>query len=91
MAFIRAQPARWGFCLGAAAYPEGHLETRDLARDVANLKLKVDAGADFLVTQLFFDNAHYFQLRGAGPGGRHRACPSCRASCPSRRWSRSSG
>ncbi len=60
--FIRSQPQRWGFCLGAAAYPEGHLETRDLSRDVANLKRKVDAGADFLVTQLFFDNARYFQF-----------------------------
>jgi methylenetetrahydrofolate reductase (NADPH) len=72
VAFIRAQPERWDFCLGAAAYPEGHVETRDLARDVANLKLKVDAGADFLVTQLFFDNARYFQFleraRGAGVG-----------------------
>jgi methylenetetrahydrofolate reductase (NADPH) len=70
--FIRAQPARWSFCLGAAAYPEGHLETRDLARDVANLKRKVDAGADFLVTQIFFDNAHYFtfveRAKAAGIG-----------------------
>ena len=70
VAFIHAEPKRWPFCLGAAAYPEGHLETRDLARDVANLKLKVDAGADFLVTQLFFENARYFQfverVRGAG-------------------------
>jgi methylenetetrahydrofolate reductase (NADPH) len=62
VAFIRAQPKRWDFCLGAAAYPEGHLENRDLARDVAHLKLKVEAGADFLVTQLFFDNARYFQF-----------------------------
>ncbi len=62
VAFIRSQPQRWSFCLGAAAYPEGHLETRDLARDLANLKGKVDAGADFLVTQLFFDNARYFQF-----------------------------
>ncbi len=62
VAFIRSQPRRWDFCLGAAAYPEGHVETRDLARDVAHLKAKVDAGADFLVTQLFFDNARYFQF-----------------------------
>ncbi len=72
VAFIRSEPRRWPFCLGAAAYPEGHLETRDLARDVANLKLKVEAGADFLVTQLFFDNARYFQFveraRAAGIG-----------------------
>jgi methylenetetrahydrofolate reductase (NADPH) len=62
VAFIRSQPKRWDFCLGAAAYPEGHLETRDLARDVAHLKIKVDAGADFLVTQLFFENDRYFQF-----------------------------
>jgi methylenetetrahydrofolate reductase (NADPH) len=70
VAFIRSEPRRWPFCLGAAAYPEGHVETRDLSRDLANLKVKVDAGADFLVTQLFFDNARYFQFldraRGAG-------------------------
>jgi methylenetetrahydrofolate reductase (NADPH) len=59
VAFIRAQPARWGFCLGAAAYPEGHPETRDLDADLRNLKTKVDAGVDFLVTQLFFQNAAY--------------------------------
>jgi methylenetetrahydrofolate reductase (NADPH) len=70
VAFIRSEPGRWPFCLGAAAYPEGHLETRDPARDVANLKVKVEAGADFLVTQLFFENERYFQFveraRGAG-------------------------
>jgi len=62
VAFIRSRPERWRFCLGAAAYPEGHVETRDLTADLANLKLKVDAGADFLVTQLFFENAHYFRF-----------------------------
>ena len=62
MAFVRSQPERWRFCVGAAAYPEGHPETRDLALDLAHLKLKVDAGVDFLVTQLFFENAHYFRF-----------------------------
>jgi len=62
VAFIRSQPQRWGFCVGAAAYPEGHVETRDLARDLQNLKVKVEAGSDFLVTQLFFENAHYFRF-----------------------------
>jgi len=62
VAFIRSQPQRWSFCLGAAAYPEGHVESRDLVLDLANLKLKVDAGVDFLVTQLFFDNVRYFQF-----------------------------
>ncbi len=62
VAFIRAQPRRWPFCIGAAAYPEGHVETPDLARDLENLKVKVDAGTDFLVTQLFFENGHYLRF-----------------------------
>ncbi len=62
VAYVRAQPARWSFCVGAAAYPEGHPETPDLARDLVHLKAKVDAGVDFLVTQLFFDNARYFRF-----------------------------
>jgi methylenetetrahydrofolate reductase (NADPH) len=62
VAFIRASPERWRFCVGAACYPEGHVETRDLARDLSHLKAKVDAGADFLVTQLFFDNGRYFSF-----------------------------
>jgi len=70
VAFIRSQPKRWDFCVGGAAYPEGHVETRDLARDLAHLKTKVDAGVDFLVTQLFFDNPRYFgfveRARAAG-------------------------
>ena len=70
VAFIRSQPKRWDFCLGGAAYPEGHLENRDLARDLVHLKAKVDAGVDFLVTQIFFDNPRYFgfvdRARAAG-------------------------
>jgi methylenetetrahydrofolate reductase (NADPH) len=50
------------FCLGSACYPEGHLETASRDRDLENLKLKVDAGLDFLITQLFFDNAFYFDF-----------------------------
>ncbi len=69
-AFVRSRPERWRFCVGAAAYPEGHVETRDLGQDLRNLKVKADAGADFLVTQLFFDNAKYFgfvdRARAAG-------------------------
>jgi methylenetetrahydrofolate reductase (NADPH) len=62
VAYVRAQPDRWRFCVGAAAYPEGHPETRDLARDLLHLKRKVEAGVDFLVTQLFFENSHYFRF-----------------------------
>ncbi len=50
------------FCLGGACYPEGHVETPDLDRDLEHLKLKVAAGAEFLVTQLFFDSALYFRF-----------------------------
>jgi methylenetetrahydrofolate reductase (NADPH) len=62
VAFVRSRPERWRFCVGAAAYPEGHVETRDLEADLAHLRTKVEAGVDFLVTQLFFDNAHYFRF-----------------------------
>jgi methylenetetrahydrofolate reductase (NADPH) len=58
--FIRRE---WSeLCIGAAAYPEGHLECPDRARDLAHLKAKVDQGVDFLITQLFFDNAFYFDF-----------------------------
>jgi methylenetetrahydrofolate reductase (NADPH) len=49
-------------CVGAAAYPEKHVECGNPAVDLANLKRKVDAGVDFLVTQLFFDNRKYFEF-----------------------------
>src|SRR5256712_11341977 len=52
-------------CIGAACYPEGHPETRDLVQDLRHCKSKVDAGADFLITQLFFDNRSYFQFLGS--------------------------
>ncbi|HYS81713.1 MAG TPA: methylenetetrahydrofolate reductase, partial [Anaeromyxobacteraceae bacterium] len=62
VAFIRGERERWRFCVGAAAYPEGHVESPDLAQDLANVRKKVEAGADFLVTQLFFHNGHYFRF-----------------------------
>ena len=56
--FIRDQGFR--FALGGACYPEGHVECRDLDADLTHLKAKVDRGLDFVITQLFFDNADYF-------------------------------
>lgn len=44
------------FCIGAACYPEGHIECAHKEDDIANLKIKVDSGVDFLTTQMFFDN-----------------------------------
>jgi len=48
--------------LGVAAYPEVHPEAANPAQDLANLKLKLDQGADFAITQLFFDNRFYFDF-----------------------------
>lgn len=49
-------------CIGAAAYPEGHLECRAQDLNLAYLQQKVAAGADFFITQLFFDNALYYSF-----------------------------
>ncbi len=65
--FIRG---RWPLCIGGAAYPEMHPDAPDADTDLANLLKKARAGANFLVTQLFFDNADYFtfveRARGLG-------------------------
>lgn len=49
------------YCIGVAGYPEGHPEAKSLDEDVINLKKKIEAGGDFVITQLFFDNVHYFR------------------------------
>jgi len=61
VAFIRQRHA--DLCIGAACYPEGHPEAPSKEKDLENLKRKVDAGADFLISQLFFDNRDFLDFR----------------------------
>lgn len=60
IAFLKG---RHDFCIGGACHPEVHPEARDMETDLTNLKRKVDSGCDYLVTQLFFDNADFYRFR----------------------------
>lgn len=59
---VKFAKPRYDFSIGGACYPEGHLESRSATQDLFHLKNKVDAGTDFLISQLFFDNEKFYRF-----------------------------
>jgi methylenetetrahydrofolate reductase (NADPH) len=59
MAFIRPQ---YGFCIGVAGYPEGHIDAPSKEKDIEYLKLKVDRGAEYIIANYFYDNQYFFDF-----------------------------
>lgn len=62
IAFIKSDPEFSGFGISGACYPEGHPEADNMISDILNLKKKIDAGAEHLVSQLFFDNKLFYDF-----------------------------
>ena len=52
----------YDFCIGAAGYPEGHIESENIDKDIEFLKLKIENGAEYIVAQYFYDNQYYFDF-----------------------------
>lgn len=67
---VRQVKSQGDFCVGAACYPEGHVQSRSKSEDIRHLREKVDCGCDFLTTQMFFDNNilynFLYRIREAG-------------------------
>jgi methylenetetrahydrofolate reductase (NADPH) len=59
LAFVRP---RYDFCMGVAAYPEGHIEAESQEKDLEYLKLKVDTGAEYIICNYFYDNWYFFDF-----------------------------
>ncbi|HML37798.1 MAG TPA: methylenetetrahydrofolate reductase [NAD(P)H] [Bacillota bacterium] len=62
---IREIREKGGFSIGAACYPEGHVDCENLVQDIKHLREKADTGAEFLITQLFFDNELFYRFMDA--------------------------
>ncbi len=62
---VKCVKSKHDFCIGVAGYPEGHPQCLNRTRDLENLKRKVDNGASFVITQLYFDNADFYRFREA--------------------------